>query len=448
MKAKPNFFVVYPRKSYTEAKDAMQLIGYSIGMDCPLFSYSDVHDEAEYYQNIVVPAIEKADFVLAFICNGAENEYLLQESVRLCNNLNKSTIPVKLGSSDINGQVWNFRSSIIDFSNKSQRAILLDQIHAWMGSVVINGHVCIDLGLPSGTQWATCNIGAFEPEDSGIHYIWGETTPYKHEYTYKDNPVVLPPRVDAATVNWGKGWRMPTKCEMDELLQNCTWEWTGNGYRLTGPNGCYIFLPTTGCLDGKGLHEADTEGHYWSSTLRLSILSNTQNINEGQNKTTQKKENPLSSNEVDDKNDLVNLGLRYYNGDGVWQNYEEAFLCFKKAANQGNAEAQYFLGLFYEKGIGVAKNEAKAVEWYVKASKNGHLNVWYLSFKDVERCGMHYKHRFVARAIRAVHSNKSPMPNIESVGLVSSYAGGKKRVRKIIIIVCVIFAVLLFFLCL
>lgn len=65
------------------------------------------------------------------------------------------------------------------------------------------------------------------------------------------------------------------------------------------------------------------------------------------------------------------LGLCYYNGDGVWQNYEEAFLCFKKAANQGNAEAQYFLGLFYEKGIGVAKNEAKAVEWYQKAAEQG-----------------------------------------------------------------------------
>lgn len=65
------------------------------------------------------------------------------------------------------------------------------------------------------------------------------------------------------------------------------------------------------------------------------------------------------------------LGLCYYNGDGVWQNYEEAFLCFKKASNQGNAEAQYFLGLFYEKGIGVAKNEAKAVEWYQKAAEQG-----------------------------------------------------------------------------
>ena len=341
MNRQSNFFVIYPRKSYKEAENAMRLIGYSIGRDCILYSYLDVHDEEDYYQNIVVPAIEKADFVLAFISNGAENEYLLRESVRLCNNLNKSTIPVKLGTGGIKESVWNFRSNIIDFSDNIQRSNLLGQIHAWLGSVVIDGHVCMDLGLPSGTQWATCNIGAVDPEDPGSLYIWGETVPCKKGYSYTAAPLVLPPKADAATVDWGKGWRMPSRREMEELIQNCTWEWAGDGYRLTGPNGCCIFLPNTGYRDREKIYYAGTEGHYWSGTLRAGSLGS------------------------------------FRHAKGLSEEY----------------------------------------------------HVWYLMFRSSYQ-GVCHKQRFVARAVRAVHSNKAPMPDTEGGG---SIVVGNTAFRKIII---------------
>lgn len=138
----------------------------------------------------------------------------------------------------------------------------------------INGYEYVDLGLPSGLLWATCNIGAETPEESGGYYSWGGTE-LKDEYTNATCPtseyklfadISGNPQLDAATANWGDDWRMPTKEEMNELKENCTWEWTTNGYKVTSKtNGNYIFLPITGFVDYTNM-EYEELGFYWSST--------------------------------------------------------------------------------------------------------------------------------------------------------------------------------------
>ena len=161
----------------------------------------------------------------------------------------------------------------------------------------INNHEYVDLGLPSGLKWATCNVGANAPEEYGYYFAWGEVEP-KTTYnwsTYKycvdnydnltkycsqssygnngftDNKTVLDPEDDAATVNWGGNWRMPTIEEQQELINNCTWNWTTqngvNGYKVTGPNGNSIFLPAAGCMNEGTLRSAGSNGNYWSSSL-------------------------------------------------------------------------------------------------------------------------------------------------------------------------------------
>ena len=189
-----------------------------------------------------------------------------------------------------------------------------------------NGHEYVDLGL--SVKWATCNVGASEPEDYGDYFTWGETEPYyesgyaqedpqthwksgkssyngfsggynwviykysktglsnltkycnKSSYGYNgftDSKTVLDPEDDAAYVNWGGDWRMPTKDEFDELRNNdnCTWTRTTmngvNGYKVvskkSGYAGNYIFLPAAGFRTDLKLLGVGSGGYYWSSSL-------------------------------------------------------------------------------------------------------------------------------------------------------------------------------------
>ena len=154
----------------------------------------------------------------------------------------------------------------------------------------------IDLGLPSGLKWASCNVGATAPEEYGGYYAWGETeeksnyewSNYKYFGIYDtmskyctssffgtlDNKTTLEPEDDVACVQWGGSWRMPTKDEQNELLNNCTWEWTTlngiYGYRVTGPNGNNIFLPVAGGRHGTEVSDQGNCAYYWSSSLYSS----------------------------------------------------------------------------------------------------------------------------------------------------------------------------------
>lgn len=150
----------------------------------------------------------------------------------------------------------------------------------------------VDLGLPSGTLWATCNVGASSPYEAGSYFAWGETTP-KQDYSlnsYKwyntvtgkytkycdnssygvvDNKTELELADDAAYVNWGKNWRMPTKAQFDELRAECTWQWNGSGYLVTSKkNGATLILPAAGLSGGGSLLVlSGSYGYYWSRSL-------------------------------------------------------------------------------------------------------------------------------------------------------------------------------------
>ena len=154
----------------------------------------------------------------------------------------------------------------------------------------VDGHDYVDLGLPSGTLWATCNVGATTCEGYGVYFAWGETTVYKGWDNYKyrvdrgtdkltkycqepesgykgftDNLTRLQPMDDAATVNWGSGWYTPTKEQWDELCKYTYSKWTTqNGVKgrlFNAPNGKCIFLPASGhILSDWGLNEEGERG--------------------------------------------------------------------------------------------------------------------------------------------------------------------------------------------
>ena len=157
----------------------------------------------------------------------------------------------------------------------------------------------IDLGLPSGTKWASWNVGASSPEEYGGYYAWGETvekdiykwstykycagTVYNYLMTkyctnsdygnngFTDGLRELLPYDDAATANWGAPWHMPTMEQQKELIDYCTKEWFQlngvNGVLVTGPNGNSIFLPAAGYFKDDNLDKEGLSGFYWSSSL-------------------------------------------------------------------------------------------------------------------------------------------------------------------------------------
>ena len=165
----------------------------------------------------------------------------------------------------------------------------------------------VDLGLPSGLKWATCNVGATYPEEYGDYFAWGEIEPYYSSQdpltwkTGKENGYKwqsycgsssftewstapydattknLKPEFDAATANWGGSWRMPTKADFEELIANCTWTWTEDyddtgikGYIVTSKaegNTNSIFFPAAGVRFGTSLGNVGSRGGYWSTLL-------------------------------------------------------------------------------------------------------------------------------------------------------------------------------------
>lgn len=152
-----------------------------------------------------------------------------------------------------------------------------------MTSFPTGDHEYVDLGLPSGTLWATCNVGANSPEEVGNYYAWGETKPkdrYSNDnyfdrsynkYNNEGGKTTLDLDDDAAYMNWGDGWRMPTYEEMNELKKRCEWRWISRngvtGFDVTGPNGNSIFMPAGGGMYEQQLLGAKVYGTYWSSTL-------------------------------------------------------------------------------------------------------------------------------------------------------------------------------------
>lgn len=213
-------------------------------------------------------------------------------------------------------------------------------------SCIENGHTYVDLGL--SVRWATCNVGAETPDDYGNHFAWAETSakssydwanlkychsdmnlslskyitepiekaalPEGYDLSKTDSPIYFEDLIalavaknsfpsdgkkeleasdDAASVNWGGSWRMPTRDEWLELFEKCTWNWTTSngvcGHVVTSKiNGNSIFLPATGLRYGQDILYEGTQGYYWCSSLEsenpwqaCSVYSNRSAANMG-----------------------------------------------------------------------------------------------------------------------------------------------------------------------
>lgn len=208
-------------------------------------------------------------------------------------DLNAKTLKLVYTKENESAEIWNIEpisNSSIEINGEwilSRTNKKIDDIEEEPQSQ----YEAVDLGL--SVKWATCNVGASSPEEIGDYFAWGETEPKSRyrEFTYKwgedymtkyctdsghgtvDNLVTLLPSDDAATVNWGNDWRMPTFDEIKELFsEKCIIDWTEmnniKGVKIIGPNGNSIFLPAASILWDNEIYDV-SEGAccYWSSSL-------------------------------------------------------------------------------------------------------------------------------------------------------------------------------------
>lgn len=281
--------------------------------------------------------------------------------------------------------------------------------------VVINLITCVfaqsnadavDLGLSA--KWATHNIGASEPEQTGKYYAWGETKDKSYyfydtyEFTEKGvdyqscidigNHIAMT-SYDVAHIQWGGDWRMPTEKEFLELLQECKWSWVNKnsvqGYNIVGPNGNSIFLPAGGKKCGS--QEMETEGCYWSETVNggigrtsRSLWFTKENKNVwGEHRVSGLLVRPVMSN----TNYVAKIFL-----PPEWQNakykelikaisseeYDNAFNEATILSASGDAQVQCVLAAMYLCGVATYRNYESAQELLVKAAEQGHKRGEYM----------------------------------------------------------------------
>lgn len=172
---------------------------------------------------------------------------------------------------------------MIAISNNNISGVKLgnSDVELYLGSIKVygldpfNGYEYVDLGLPSGTLWAKCNVGADNETDYGSYYMYGKgTSSYVNlQSTYDGNEDPLSVLADTAAQVMGGQWHMPTQIQLEELIANTTFTWETNfndsginGGKFTATNGNYIFLPAYGYKYNGVQNNVSSGGNYWSST--------------------------------------------------------------------------------------------------------------------------------------------------------------------------------------
>ena len=204
----------------------------------------------------------------------------------------------------LSAQAQSVSVHMADGTTQKYGASKVDYIDFGAAGVTPAGVETVDLNLPSGLKWASMNVGATAPEEVGAYFAWGETEP-KTDYTWENYALgsnsdaisrstinkynhTLNPEDDAATMNWGPKWRMPTKKEFEELLENTTAEFLrlsdeSSVVKLTskveGFTDKYIILPLPGSISGRLVTPSfdGKSGNYWTSTLDVNLVEESLN---------------------------------------------------------------------------------------------------------------------------------------------------------------------------
>ncbi|MCQ2188410.1 MAG: toll/interleukin-1 receptor domain-containing protein [Paludibacteraceae bacterium] len=303
-------FISYARKDIEEVYPIVDLLEKN-GIDCWI-DFTGIESGEEFKKVIIAAINECSEFLYMLSDNAVDSEWVGKEFGH-AKRKGKRIIPVLLKGATQNDEImfdWD-QIDYVDTENEGWQEKLLRAVKKQCGigedkSKVTSEipyekehatstsnakedlHEFVDLGLPSGLLWATCNIGASKLEEVGDYFAWGETVT-KDWYDSKtakscgdefnliksniiNDKGVLTKEFDAATKNIGNNWRMPTNIEFDELIDNCNWVLCSlnetYGYKVSSTtNHNWIFLPFTGFVASNVLKD-EKYAYYWSSFVR------------------------------------------------------------------------------------------------------------------------------------------------------------------------------------
>ena len=281
----------------------MFLLLFFFFISCSKEQYKQIDEYEEYAYPCIVWGISKSDLkdrmenkasfqkedmeYLYYIGENLEITYVYEfQNGALCTSL--IMIPKILFSSSVLDSIFKEYIYLGIINDKSVYINEKENTIATSSSVVYNNNSyytigwtqlnlkdeleSVDLGL--SVKWASCNIGAFSPEEIGNYYAWGEVIEKDeydyNNYLYNDNSSITGTEYDVAHVKYRGNWRMPTQSEYEELISKCDWTWKTiddvSGYEVKGANGNTIFLPSGGFYCFRDI-DYYREGYYWSSTI-------------------------------------------------------------------------------------------------------------------------------------------------------------------------------------
>ncbi len=316
--ASEKIFISYKRKDFDRVVKIKEEIEREVGTPC-WFDLDGIETDAQFVE-VIMEAIKGCEIFLFMYSKrhseitDFDNDWTAKE-INFAQKKDKRIIFVNIDSTPLS-DYFEFSFGLkqqVDYNDLRYRNRLYEDLRKWCGTEnmqpqaepqkeqpkqkevptvaqakpqvetpalpsvpMIAGHEYVDLGL--SVKWATCNVGASSPKECGDYFAWGETKP-KKEYT-EENSVTYGDAIigstgnaqyDAARANWGGRWRLPTKEEIQELLDNCTHKWTTrNGVKgllfTSKKNGKSIFFPAAGLHYGSSLYRAGEYGGYWSAT--------------------------------------------------------------------------------------------------------------------------------------------------------------------------------------
>lgn len=340
------------------------------------------------------PVLAKTlDYTISFNANGAEGE-MTDVDAKYAQTITLPTCTFTKEEEVFKG--WNTEPNGTGTSYKENQVLTITE-DLTLYAIWRSKQGYVDLGLPSGLLWASCNIGAENPEEFGDYFAWGEVEP-KERYEY-DNYVgnatgkynineYMELVDDAARHNLGGNWRIPLPEEMDELVNECTWTWTTlnnvNGYEVKGPNGNTIFLPVAGEFYSKPYSQGERAvyrgNHKRGSTFNLHFdeervhtmgemdVYSGFTIRPVRNKTTEIYTLTFDANGGEGEMDVLNLEYAEYKIIPFSTFTKEGYVCSSWNTKADGTGVSYML----DKQITLTENITLYAQWTEYTSSEGY----------------------------------------------------------------------------